>query len=115
MRHQPLGDEVVHNSKRSLVFKMNRREQYATQRSEDKRMKIKLTLISLAGLGMSLGFMGCKKAEQADPAKVQKGDLVVFAQANSQDPWRRAFDDQIKEDLPKYKDLFKFEEHSYRQ
>lgn len=73
-------------------------------------MKIKTTLVSLVGLGMSLGFMGCKKNEQAQPTQVQKGDLVVFAQANSQDPWRRAFDDQIKEDLPKYKNLFKFEE-----
>ncbi len=72
-------------------------------------MKVKATLFSLIGLGIVLGFTGCKKSEQAQQSQV-KSDLVVFAQANSQDPWRRAFDDQIKSDLPKYADLFKFEE-----
>lgn len=67
----------------------------------------KKNLLSLGVIVAVTGvlFIGCQKKEETSKDK----PLVVFAQANSQDPWRRAMDKEMRMAYQKYKDLFTFE------
>lgn len=62
---------------------------------------IHLSLLALSGLSL---FLGCNKNQEA---KVMK-PLVVFAQANSQDPWRQRMDEEMRLAYQKHSNSFEF-------
>lgn len=68
----------------------------------------------LAAISIALVGCGTKEPDGSDPAasttstKTTK-PLVLFAQANSQDPWRQVFDRDTKDAAAKHSDQFDFE------
>jgi ribose transport system substrate-binding protein len=68
-----------------------------------------LTLTAVAALILA----GCGSDERGSGAAATSSDnlpLVVFAQANSADPWRQQFDAETKAEAEKHKAEFNFEE-----
>ncbi len=74
-------------------------------------MKDVCKAVGIFAIGMV--FWGCGNKTETGEAQVATGaekPLVLFAQANSQDPWRQVFDADIKDAAKKYADKFEFQE-----
>jgi ribose transport system substrate-binding protein len=67
---------------------------------------VRTTLI----FSLCIVLVGCKKAEQASvEERGTSKPLVVFSQANSQDPWRQVFDAEMKAAASEHASEFAFE------
>lgn len=64
----------------------------------------KLVSLSISTIGILSSFTGCNKKEDAKAKK----PLVVFAQANSQDPWRQKMDEEMRKAYQKHSNDFEF-------